>query len=533
MKKIINSIFLVSGLLASGLMVNSCRDALEVVQPDVILEENIFASVKSMTTYYNGSIMNNLEPSNEMYVGAVLTDEVKPGIGSGGQEFAIHRYFIDPSTPLIQTIWYQNYRVINRVNRLIQGSKDFVPASATEKTQFDTLIAQARAVRAYCFLQLQTYYSTNMADPNALGVIVFDNVPENPLTANLPRSTNAEVYTFMNADLDYARSILAYGPASTAASTPQYNVDKAFVNAVSARLNLYRGRHDLAKTYAQDIIANAGVALTPATPITSDASGTTVGSATWNTAFYGGATGLGASFNPYRNIWNDTRRGEVIFSLGRPVGAGGFNMPTRWNTNTSTRTGSPMWNWGRNLFNIFYNTDGDIRRYAYVDPTSLIDPNYLTSTNPRSTDILVVDKYPGKTGSALRNDLKLFRLSEMYFILAECAVKEGAYAVAAGHIQSVRVARNYKGTATTPAYTSDEVAYRDILKERRVELALEGHRYIDLKRLANLAGVTMDRNQTDDDIAVTNLPNDSYKYTFPIPLNEVSANPNVQQNAGY
>ena len=530
MKKIIKSIFLLTGLSASVFLVNSCRDALEIVQPDVILEENIFSSVKSMTTYYNGSIMANLEPSNEMYVGAVLTDEVKPGIGSGGQEFGIHRYFIDPSTALIQTIWYQNYRVINRVNRLVQGTKNFVPSSPAEAAQFNSLIAQARAVRAYCLLQLETYYSTNMKDPSALGVILFDNVPENPLTTSLPRSTNADVYTFINADLDYARSILSYAPAGT---TPLYTIDKGFVNAVSARFNLYRGRHDLAKLYAQDIISNAGLVLTPATPITNTASGSVIGNATWNTAFYGGATGLGASFNPYRNIWNDTARGEIIFSLGRPVGSGGINFGSRWNTNSSTRSGSPMWNWGRNLFNIFYNTDGDVRRYAYLDPTSLIDPNYTTSSNPRSSDILVVDKYPGKTGGAVRNDLKLFRLSEMYFILAESAVEENQFAVAANHIQSVRAARNFKGTATTPVYTNAMVAYADILKERRVELALEGHRYIDLKRLATKAGVTMDRNPTDDDIPVTNLPNDSYKYTFPIPLNEISANPNAQQNPGY
>ena len=191
-----------------------------------------------------------------------------------------------------------------------------------------------------------------------------------------------------------------------------------------------------------------------------------------------------------------------------------------------------MWNWGRNLFNAF-NVSGDIRRFAYVDPTSKVDANYLTSSDPRSTDVLVVDKYPGRVSAAVRNDLKLFRLSEMYFILAEAAVEQSQLPAAAGFIQQVRVARNFNGTATTPAYSSVQTAYADILKERRVELALEGHRYIDLKRLANKAGVTMDRNQTDDIVPVTNLANDSYKYTLPIPLTEMSANPGMVQNPGY
>jgi hypothetical protein len=187
---------------------------------------------------------------------------------------------------------------------------------------------------------------------------------------------------------------------------------------------------------------------------------------------------------------------------------------------------------GRNLFNLI-NVNGDVRRYAYIDPTSIIDPNYATSTSPINTDKLVIDKYPGKTSAATRNDLKLIRLSEMYFILAEAEVAANNLSAAQALIQQVRVARNYNGTATTPAYASAQTAYADILKERRAELALEGHRYIDLKRLAAQAGVTMDRNATDDIVTVTNLPNGSYKYTLPIPLAETSANPNAQQNPGY
>ena len=54
-------------------------------------------------------------------------------------------------------------------------------------------------------------------------------------------------------------------------------------------------------------------------------------------------------------------------------------------------------------------------------------------------------------------------------------------------------------------------------------------------RLAAKAGVTMDRNNTDDrpGITVENLPNGHYKYTLPIPLSEIAGNPNIQQNHGY
>lgn len=192
-----------------------------------------------------------------------------------------------------------------------------------------------------------------------------------------------------------------------------------------------------------------------------------------------------------------------------------------------------MWVWGRNLFNLLNETEGDIRRLSYVDPTALIDENYETSTSPLNSDVLVIDKYPGKVSFSTKNDIKVFRLSEMYFIAAEAEARLGNLAKANELVQAVRVARNYLGTATTPTYAGTQAALADILKERRLELALEGHRFIDLKRLAVDAGVSMDRNATDDIVEVQNLENGSYKYTLPIPLAEISANPTVEQNPGY
>ena len=119
--------------------------------------------------------------------------------------------------------------------------------------------------------------------------------------------------------------------------------------------------------------------------------------------------------------------------------------------------------------------------------------------------------------------------------MAECAVAENDLVTANQYIQKVREARNYLGKAVTPVYNNEKEALADILKERRVELAFEGHRYIDLKRLAEKAGVSMDRNRTDDatGVVVENLPNGDYRYTLPIPLSELAGNPNLKQNRGY
>ena len=559
MKRIINTILVVATLSSVVFTLNSCQDALDIKQAGELQGQDLYTSVANLNEVLNGSVYAQLDPIDEIYFTAVFTDEVKPGSGSGGQEYTLHRHFLDPSSPIItggtvgtvasDGIWMNNYKVINRINRLLEGAKKVTPTSADEKKTYNAILAQARAIRAYCYVQLEAYFSSDMKDPNALGVILLKDVPSTE--AQLPRAKNQDVYDFINADLDYARGILENS------TTPRrYKVDKNFVNAVAARFNLYRGEMALAKQNAELVIAGSGLSLTTAMPMTgtnaavpvTEADGSVFQSgpftenptSKWNIAFYGGidetnGNGIaGGSFNPFRRMWADTENGEVIFSLNRlPLGAGAA-IGGKWNTNQSNLTGSPMWFWGRNLYNIFKNTPGDIRKYAYVDPSSKPNPDYASATagNTR-TDGLVIDKYPGKLSTSTRNDVKVFRLSEMYFIIAEAEVAAGNLAAAHDKIQEVREARNYLGAATTPIYSNVQEAYADILKERRVELALEGHRFIDLKRLAVLANVSMDRNDTDDIIPVKNLPNGDYRYTLPIPIKEISANPNVKQNANY
>lgn len=525
MKKIIKTALFLTAFVSVGFTLNSCQDAINIDQPGQIDETILFTSVSNMNDFLVGAVYGSMDINNEIYLTAVLTDEVKPGVGSGGQEFQLHRYFLDPSETLTGNIWTNHYLVINRVNRLLEGATRVTPTNDTEQERYNNIIAQARAIRAFSYLQLETYFSTDMKNPNALGAILLHGIPLTDIQQ--PRSTNQEVYDFMNADLDYARSILKYNNSSGS----RFYADRGFVNAVSARFNLYRGNIALAQQYAQDVVSNIGLTLTVANPIvtqTAPVINASSPSTQWSLEFYR----VASSFNPYRNLWNDSARGEIIFALNRLPTGSGSNIGSRWNTNQSSIQGVPMWFLGRNLFNLI-NVPGDVRRYAYIDPSSNIDPNYETSSSPINSDQLVIDKYPGKTSAATRNDLKIFRISEMYFILAECAVATNNLSRAQTLIQEVREARNYEGSATTPVYGSTQAAYADILKERRVELALEGHRYIDLKRLATSAGVSMNRNPTDDIVAVTNLSNGDYRYTLPIPLREMIPNPKAIQNPGY
>ncbi|MFT4203112.1 MAG: RagB/SusD family nutrient uptake outer membrane protein [Chitinophagaceae bacterium] len=119
----------------------------------------------------------------------------------------------------------------------------------------------------------------------------------------------------------------------------------------------------------------------------------------------------------------------------------------------------------------------------------------------------------GKWQYQYRN-LPLIRLAEMYLTRAECNFRLGS-AVGATPLADINnVIRSRVGLTALSTLTLDT-----ILKERKLELAHEGHAVHDLKRLKESA----------DGYAY-----DAAKMVFPIPLREINAsNGALVQNSGY
>lgn len=522
-------------------MFTSCEDAYNIVQ-DGELNESAITTVPLLQSYLNGTYAG-VSTSNQIGFTGKFTDECGVGRGNGGQDLNLHRFFITTGEQYVSDIWYDNYQVINRCNRIFRMANNQVPVPTdpTELETYNSILAQARALRAFCYFELLTYFSTDLKDDNALGVMLFTNVPE--ASDQLPRVANGLVFAQIEEDLEYA-----FTNVVPSAATPYKYVSKPMISALRARMYLYRGNYTLARQYAQDAITLSGLSLTLANPVPAPAptnpfysvfvaanpASAGAPTAAWNTAFYGAT-----STNPYRRMWADLAQGEIIWSLDRPAPGNVENVATQFTTNSTNLVGSPLFEVGRALFNKLTATPGDVRRYTNVDPTSLINQNYATDPNYIATDVLVIDKYPGKPGFPTRNDIKVFRLSEMYFILAECFANEGningASNSVAAVIRQIRTARNFLGAQPLPVYADATAAWAGVLDERRLELCFEGFRYIDMKRLGTLAGQTLDRDLTDDQItgATLSIPNDDYRFTLPIPLDELNGNPTIQQNPGY
>ncbi|WP_445455410.1 RagB/SusD family nutrient uptake outer membrane protein [Flavobacterium sp. HNIBRBA15423] len=477
------------------LLLASCEDAINIVQDGEINNEASFQTVNNLRQFLDGDIYGRVNTTNEIGFTAVFTDEVGIGQGNGGQGLELHRYFLNANDGNAAALWLGQYTLINRVNRLIEVSDLVTVVDATEEAQKNSILAEARTLRAYSYLQLLAFFSEDMANDAELGVMLLDFVPA--VDVKLPRVANSQIYALIESDLAFAENNLA----STALDYKY--VTKGLVNAIRARMYVYRKNYTLAKQYAQAAIAESGLAL--------------------------------SNTSTYNLMWNDLAQGETIFAASRPSAGAWGNIGSTFVFNTSDLNGGVFHDMGRNLYNALAANSSDIRFQTWVDPTSLVNPNYMTDPTYIDTDVLVINKYPGKASQPLRNDLKLFRVSEMKLILAECEVGGTIQNLvnAASLVQEVRTARNTG--QTLPVYTSAQEAWADILLERRKELCYEGHRYVDIKRLGSLANASIDRNQTDDITNATplTLPLSDYRFTMPIPQQEIAGNTSIQQNTGY
>ncbi|MGV6845606.1 MAG: RagB/SusD family nutrient uptake outer membrane protein [Lutibacter sp.] len=494
--KNIKNLFLVAFLAFS---IISCNDAIDINQPGRLGAEQAFKTVSDLQLGLLSSY-DQFDLTPQIQFNALFTDELAIGFDNGGQGISDggYSFVLNAGSDAPQAFWNNYYDALNSVNRVIDAATLITP-DASEQAAYNDILGQAHALRAFAHFQLLTYFSTDYTDDAALATILVDFVPT--IDQNLPRNTNGEFYASINSDLDQADNLL-----STQAD-PTF-VSKDFVTALRARMAAYRQDYTAANTYATDLLNKYPI----------------------------------ADQGQYIAMFQDADNTEIIFKLSRSVGD---NYDRQGNTGSAfaggwaganfafisaTIDGSPYFEMGRSLFNML--DQNDVRYTVNVSPTSLIDPNYQTNQDPAS-DILVIQKYPGKSGQPLMNDLKVFRSSEMLLIKAEALTDANDLAGAAALIKQLRDARF--GTAQPlPVYADKTEAFGAILDERRIEFAFEGQRYVDLKRLGARANRSVDRDAVDCAInGACTLPSSDYRFTLPIPIIESDANPNVQQNPGY
>lgn len=183
-------------------------------------------------------------------------------------------------------------------------------------------------------------------------------------------------------------------------------------------------------------------------------------------------------------------------------------------------------NFGANALGGMYNVTGYGDYLPSRDLMDLIDSMDIRKqlfTFDETLGDFRVAKYPSDNGE---DNTPVLRLSEMYLIRAEARAINGNEAGAIEDLMAIR----RRAWASAPDVTaSGQELIDEILLEKRIELAYEGHRLWELMR--NQQGVVRTDCTAPDGACSIAYPND--RFILPIPIQELAANPNITQNPGF
>ena len=165
---------------------------------------------------------------------------------------------------------------------------------------------------------------------------------------------------------------------------------------------------------------------------------------------------------------------------------------------------------------------------------------------PDFTNGYAVLKFKNITSSGSRGsdtefpdtDFPMFRLADVYLMAAEAILRgaDGGNKVKATEYFNKVRERAYNGT--TGNFDQSDLTLPAILDERARELYWECHRRTDLVRFGQFSDGDYLWEWKGVDLKMVGAVKDklkvpSYRNVFPIPVQEINVNPNLQQNPGY
>ena len=121
------------------------------------------------------------------------------------------------------------------------------------------------------------------------------------------------------------------------------------------------------------------------------------------------------------------------------------------------------------------------------------------------------------------------RLADVLLLKAEALASTGDFS---GAMTLVNQVRTRAGIATTTA-ANQAAAIDKVLEERLMELAFEGDRWFDLKRMGKAVQVLSQQKDGNGNILSTASNINQNRLLWPIPQDKLDANSLLTQNPGY
>ncbi|MFB6318547.1 RagB/SusD family nutrient uptake outer membrane protein [Saccharicrinis sp. FJH54] len=376
-------------------------------------------------------------------------------------------------------LWTTAYDAIARANNVINAIEDGFSEIEVEQQEIDNVKAECLFIRAIGHFDMVRLYAQPYAyGKTSLGVPVILKTE-----MGLPkRNTVEEVYAQVVSDLLEAESLMSPSYVRDGGNDERAFVSLPAVQALLARVYLYMEDWQNAANYATKVIKSGKFQMYTA--------------AEYTTYDNGGVFGLEAAKVP----------GEVIFDV---YGSEGNSGNEGWDVISYMLSPDGYGDVGASMDLVTLYEEGDVR-------------GNLFRTHPDYGDALWSLKYPGKNGNLREDNVPVLRLSEMYLIRAE-AILKGAIVSGVTAVDDYNMIRTNRGLAA-----ASTVSIPDIYTERRRELCFEGHQFFDLARTERSLERTDYAGSINQNVAFPD-----YKWAAPIPLGEIDANENMEQNPGY
>ena len=385
-----------------------------------------------------------------------------------------------PDDEVIANLWTVYFKTINLANNVIAN----IPAYATYSKEIqDPLVAEARFIRAYAYLDLLKFFGDGALSgkmngrglPLQLAPFRGYNTGE-----SIPRSDNGAVYTQIIRDLEESIPFLKDNQSSELRSRSR--ATKGGARALLARAYLYMGRPGEAAAAARSVLAQVP-AVYELTPSLRDL----------------------FPANPNGTVQTLTK--EYILAF-----------PVSHMTSSSTSTNNNLGN-GYYFKRSFWINRSFIQSFEAGDKrVSELMFSGDQVYNPDHFNELTTFKFNNPNG---RDNVPVIRLAEVMLTAAEAIAKtEGVTPEALQWLNEVRGRSVPNATPYTIAdFPAPEALVNAILLQRRWELAFEGHYRYDLIR----TGRPLRSPDIDEDRKV-----------LPVPQSEIDiSNGLIQQNTGY
>ncbi|MDO8898709.1 MAG: RagB/SusD family nutrient uptake outer membrane protein, partial [Bacteroidales bacterium] len=225
----------------------------------------------------------------------------------------------------------------------------------------------------------------------------------------------------------------------------------------------------------------------------------------------------------YDMLWNNTNENssEAIFEINYE----GTSSSGNWGASMFRGMDWKKFNTPSNDLVAAFDAEGDVIRknssISFDDVSGRwSDPYWPQSTFP------FINKYRNIAQPSPQNFI-LLRLADIILLKAEALNANGDVSGAATLVNQIRSRVNLPNTNAT-----DQQAMRlAIEKERRFELAFEGHRWYDLKRTGRAVEVM--NNVKGPGGASLGYSVNENRLLWPIPQSELDKNTKLVQNTGY